>query len=214
MFTGIVEGLGTVTAIEQRGDGYRMTVALGPLAAGVEVGDSIANSGCCLTVVAVAGDAVSYDLIPETMERTRFGALEVGSKVDVERPLKAGGRLDGHIVQGHVDGVARCVGRTYEGGDKEGEEGQVRFDFEGPEALTHEMVMKGSIAINGVSLTLTAVGEGTFSVAIIPHTLALTSFGDMQPGDPVNVETDVVGKHILKAVRPYLEMIEERLKAL
>src|SRR5690606_25468644 len=113
---------------------------------------------------------------------------------------RVGDRLGGHMVQGHVDGVARCTARAPEGG----EGGQVRFDFEGEERLTAEMDLKGSIASDGVSLTLIAVGPGTFAVAIIPHTLAVTTFGELQPGDLVNIETDVVGKWVRTLVAPYL----------
>jgi riboflavin synthase len=204
MFTGLVEGTGTVEGIEPRGDGVRLTIRLGPIAKGVEVGDSIAISGCCLTVTALEGDLASFDAIPETLERTGFASVQPGGRVNLERSLRVGDRLGGHMVQGHVDGVARCTGRVREGGDG-ADEGQVRFDFEGPASLTEQMVMKGSVTIDGVSLTLIHVAAGTFAVAIIPHTLAITTFGGMQPGDVVNIEGDVIGKWVRKAVAPYLE---------
>ncbi|MHC4393470.1 MAG: riboflavin synthase [Planctomycetota bacterium] len=208
MFTGIIEGMGTIESIEERGDGVRLRIQLGSQAEGVKVGDSIAVSGCCLTVTGLEGEentAASFDLIPETMQLTAFHDLSLGDRVNLERALAFGDRLDGHMVQGHVDGVARCTARTPEGG----EGGQIRFDFECDDALTAQMVHKGSITIDGVSLTLIHVGEGTFAVAIIPHTLEVTGFGTLQPGDRVNIETDVVGKWILKAIGPYLDKFRQ-----
>lgn len=209
MFTGIVEGTGTVESVEERGGGVRVALALGPLAEGVKVGDSIALNGCCLTVTTIADDVATFDMIPETLDRTSFRGLAAGRLLNVERAMRLGDRIDGHLVQGHVDGVAKVTSRVREGG----EGGQVRFDFEGPRALTDDMVMKGSVCIEGVSLTLIAVGDGTFAVAIIPHTLEVTTFKGLQPGDLVNIETDVVGKWIRKQAAPYLEALQSAARS-
>jgi len=160
-------------------------------------------------VVELRADLASFDAIPETLAKTWFDTLAPGGRVNLERALRLGGRLDGHLVQGHVDGVATCVERRPVGGPW----GEVRFAFEAGPALLQPMVMKGSIAIDGVSLTLTEVAKTRFAVAIIPHTLDVTSFGGLQPGDRVNLENDVVGKWFLKSVGPYLERLErlERL---
>lgn len=204
MFTGIVEGTAPVLAVRPRGGGARIVVELGPLADGVKIGDSVALSGCCLTVVELREGVASFDAIPETLSRTWLGRLRAGDRVNVERSLRAGDRLGGHLVQGHIDGLARIVARREEGGGAGGEGAQVVFELEAPRALTDDMVEKGSIALDGVSLTLTAAEPERFAVALIPHTLAVTTFGGRREGDEVNVETDVIGKWVRRLVEPYV----------
>jgi riboflavin synthase len=197
MFTGIVEGIGTVAAVEPRGGGARIEVRLGPLAEGLRVGDSVAISGCCLTIATLAGDRAAFDAIPETLSRTWLARLGAGDRVNLERALRAGAALGGHLVQGHVDGVARIARRDERAGE-------VRLAFEAPPALTDDMVEKGSVALDGVSLTLTAASPGRFEVALIPHTLAVTTLGERRAGDDLNVETDLIGKWVRRLVAPYL----------
>jgi riboflavin synthase len=202
MFTGIIEHVGLVKRADPRPEGgARFAVDLGPLAEGLRAGDSVAVSGCCLTVVSLAESVAEFDVIAESIERTWFGSLRAGARVNLERALRLGARLDGHIVQGHVDGVARIASR-------EEARGEVRLDVEADAHLVADMVEKGSVALDGVSLTLTHVAaagaRGRFGVALIPHTLAVTTLGDRRAGDPLNVETDVLGKWVRRLVAPYL----------
>ncbi|GIW70936.1 MAG: riboflavin synthase subunit alpha [Planctomycetota bacterium] len=202
MFTGLVESVGEVQAAERRpGGGMRLVVALGELAEGLRPGDSVAVSGCCLTAVAIEGQRAAFDLVPETLARTWFARLRPGVRVNLELPLRLGDRLGGHLVQGHVDGLATIVERAAEGGAG----GQVRLVCEAPPALLADMVPKGSVALDGVSLTLVEVEPPRFSVALIPHTLAVTTLGERQPGDPLNVETDLLAKWLRRLAAPYLE---------
>jgi len=206
MFTGIVEGVGRVVRAEARGGSLRLAVDLGPLVDGVRIGDSIAVAGCCLTVVSIEGRVAAFDAIPETLSRTWLGALSEGGgatplrEVNLERAMRLGARLDGHIVQGHIDGTARIIERLEAGGE-------VRWAFEAEERLVGELVEKGSVALDGVSLTLTEVDPGRrrFGVALIPHTMAVTTFGALAVGDRVNLETDVMGKWVRRLAAPYIE---------
>ncbi len=200
MFTGLVEGTARVASVEARaGGGLRIEVDLGALAEGVRPGDSVCISGCCLTVVALdaARGRAAFEAIPETLARTWFARLRAGRTVNVERALRLGDRLGGHLVQGHVDGVARVAARR-DGG------GETAIEFEAPRALTDHMVEKGSVALDGVSLTLAAARPGRFAVALIPHTLAVTTLGALREGDEVNVEVDIIGKWVRTLVQPYL----------
>jgi riboflavin synthase len=198
VFTGIVEYMGVATRVEKRaGGGARAAVELGPLAEGLRVGDSVAVSGCCLTVVALEGSTADFDLIPETLERTWFRALTAGTPLNLERALRVGARLDGHLVTGHVDGVAAVVTR-------EESAGEVRLGLACDRRLGGDMVEKGSVALDGVSLTLTHVQAETFGVALIPHTLAVTTLGRGRVGDVLNLETDIMGKWVRRLVEPYL----------
>ena len=190
MFTGIVEEIGTVRAVERRAEDARITVA-GPLVVpGTAVGASIAVDGVCLTATAFpAGAEVAFDVMPETLRRSTLGGLAPGDRVNLERALPADGRLDGHLVQGHVDGVGRLVSRT------PGE----RWDdlaFELPPGLARYVAEKGSIAVSGVSLTVTWVTDSGFGVSLIPATLAATTLGALAPGEAVNLEVDVVAKYV------------------
>ena len=189
MFTGIVETVGTVTAIEVSGDLTRLIVEAGPIAEGVAIGDSIAVGGGCLTVTSLNGARLSFEAVRETMERTSLRDLKVGCRVNLERAMRAGDRLDGHIVQGHVDGVGTVRELVRSGHD-------VQLQIDCSAEFADCLVEKGSIAVDGVSLTVTAVTRSGFDVALIPHTLEVTTLRDRRPGDRVNLEADVLGKYV------------------
>jgi riboflavin synthase len=208
MFTGIIRHIGSVAATAATPAGRRLTLDIGPLAAGLAAGASLAVDGACLTAARLAGEQADFDVVPETLARTTLGALTRGDKVNLEPALLAGAALDGHIVQGHVDGLAR-LDRV------ERATGGVVLHLRADDELTAQMVVKGSVALAGVSLTLAAVDRGRFSVALIPTTLRDTTLGQLRDGDPVNVELDILGKY----VRRYLQslaapMSVERLKEL
>jgi riboflavin synthase len=187
MFTGLVREVGTVASME---DG-RLVVDAPVTAQGVQLGDSIAIDGVCLTVVACDDSSLSFDAVPETLARTALGTLDQGSRVNLEPALRAGDALGGHYVQGHVDGVGAV--RSVE---PEGEGKRVRFDA--PAELLKYIVEKGSIAVQGTSLTVAVVDETGFEVALIPHTLQETTLGELEPEQPVNLETDVLAKYVEK----------------
>ena len=189
MFTGIVEELGTVVELDVSGGDARLRVAGPTVVTGTGPGDSIAVDGVCLTVVDLGETVFGVDVMPETLTRTALGRLEVGGRVNLERAVRADGRLDGHLVQGHVDGVGALLSRT------PGE----RWDdlaFGCPPALTRYVAEKGSIAVSGVSLTVTWVAPQSFGVSLIPTTLARTTLGGLKVGDEVNLEVDVVAKYV------------------
>jgi riboflavin synthase len=198
MFTGIVEGTGRVVtlAVAPGGAGARLEVEAPWPAGTLAAGDSVAVDGCCLTVAAATPTGFAADLVAETLRRTALGRLAAGDRVNLERPLALGGRLGGHLVQGHVDGVARVLERQAAGEGRE-----VRVEL--PEALARYVVEKGSIAVDGVSLTVAGVGQGWFAVALVPHTLATTTLGERGPGDPVHLEVDVVAKYVERLVQPW-----------
>jgi riboflavin synthase len=200
MFTGIVEEVGEIVDVRQSGEVVVLTVR-GPLVSGDAAhGDSIAVNGCCLTVAdpdGAAGDSFRLELVPETLKRTSLGAAAAGSRVNLERALQAGGRFGGHIVQGHVDGVGTLLERRP--GERSDE---VRFSL--PAELARYVVEKGSITVDGVSLTVAATDGDTFSVALIPTTLADTTLGLRKPGDPVNLEVDVLAKYVEKLTAGYV----------
>ena len=196
MFAGLVEEVGCVEKLEQLTDAVRLTVH-GPLVTSdAAPGDSIAVDGVCLTVVDKLPEGFTADVMQETLNRSRLGSYEVGSRVNLERALAAGARLGGHIVQGHVDGVGELLSRT------PSEHWEV-LRFALPTDLARYVVEKGSIAINGTSLTVSAVGEDFLEVSLIPTTLADTTFGEMAVGEPVNLEVDVVAKYVEKMVGGY-----------
>ncbi|MGC5364153.1 riboflavin synthase [Streptomyces sp. DT24] len=189
MFTGIVEELGQVTAVEELGDASRFRLRGPVVTEGAKHGDSIAVNGVCLTVVDVAEHEFTADVMAETLNRSSLGALAPGSPVNLERPMAVGGRLGGHIVQGHVDGTGHIVER------KVSEHWEiVRVSL--PANLTRYVVEKGSITVDGVSLTVVDAGPDHFTVSLIPTTLALTTLGAKGPGDPVNLEVDVIAKYV------------------
>ncbi len=185
VFTGIVREVGRVEAVEARGDRVRLVVRAPKSAAAAAVGDSIALAGVCLTAVEVDDGAVAFDIVPETLRRSTLGRLEAGSGVNVEPALRAGEPLGGHIVQGHVDGVGSVRAVTEEG-----------IEVEAPADVLRYCVEKGSIAVEGVSLTIARLGEESFTVALIPHTREVTTLGAAAVGDDVNLEVDVVAKYV------------------
>jgi riboflavin synthase len=194
MFTGLVEALGTVRGLAPEGPGRRLTVAAPSLSGELALGESVAVNGACLTVVAADAETCSFQAGPETLARTNLGGLRPGDRINLERSLRLGDRLGGHLVQGHVDGVGAVDERRPDGE-------WLTVWFRCPPALTAEMVSKGSVAVDGVSLTLVDVAADRFSVAVIPHTLAHTTLGLKRPGDPVNLETDLLGKYVIKCLR-------------
>lgn len=198
MFTGLVQALGTARGVELGGAGRRLVIAEPNIAAEATVGDSVAINGACLTVCARAGDSMWFDAGPETLARTNLGELAAGDRVNLEGSLRLGDRLGGHLVQGHVDGVGRVVERVRQ------EEWETVW-IACPGDLAVQMVAKGSVAVDGVSLTLVHVEADRFSVALIPHTLRHTTLGSRRPGEGVNLETDLIGKYVwkyLQAQRP------------
>ena len=189
MFTGLVESLGRVVAVIPEPPGVRLVVEAGGIAADATLGESICTSGCCLSVVRIDGPRLEFQLGPETLSRTSLGGLAAGGSVNLERSLRLNDRLGGHLVTGHVDGLGRLASRRQEGD-------WVTCRFSAPPPLLAQMASKGSVAIDGVSLTVVDVDASTFSVALIPHTLACTTLGSLAPGDPVNLETDLVFKYV------------------
>lgn len=189
MFTGIVEELGEVVAVEERGDSSLLRLR-GPLVTeGAKHGDSIAVNGVCLTVVDLEGGEFTADVMAETLNRSSLGAVTAGSRVNLERPTAVGARLGGHIVQGHVDGTGAIVER------KPSENWEI-VKVSLPADLSRYVVEKGSITVDGVSLTVVDAGPDYFTISLIPTTLALTTLGHKQPGDPVNLEVDVIAKYV------------------
>jgi riboflavin synthase len=200
MFTGIIEGTGTVAALAAAADGSgaRLAVDAPWLAGRLELGESVAVNGCCVTVAETTAGGFAADLVAETLRRTALGGLAAGAAVNLERPMALGGRLGGHLVQGHVDGVAKVLDRVPVG---DGEEVRVEL----PPDLERYVVEKGSVAVDGVSLTVAGVGPGWFAVALVPHTLEVTTLGRCRPGDPVQLEVDVVAKYVERLVQPWTD---------
>lgn len=194
MFTGLVEALGRVESVADEGPGRRLTIAWPERSEPLALGESVAVNGCCLTVVASVGDGFEVQAGPETLSRTNLGGRVVGDRVNLERSLRVGDRLGGHFVQGHVD----CTGVLRER-RREGEWEFLRFEID--REWTSLMVPKGSIAVDGVSLTLVEVGAEEFSVMLIPHTLAVTTLGLIGVGERVNIEADMLAKHVEKMLR-------------
>jgi riboflavin synthase len=193
VFTGLVRDLGRVVSL----DGGRLTVAAPATAAAAELGDSVAIDGVCLTVVALDGGTLSFDAVPETLARTALSSLDRDSRVNLEPALRAGGPLGGHYVQGHVDGVGTVRSLEPEGAGK-------RIWIETPADLLRYVVEKGSIAVQGASLTVAATDGAGFAVALIPHTLEVTTLGALAPGDRVNLEVDVLAKYVEKLIKASL----------
>jgi riboflavin synthase len=192
MFTGLVEALGTIERTTEEAAGRRLTVAWPGLDEPLAIGASVAVNGCCLTVVRTDGEQFDVQAGPETLDRTNLGTKQPGDVVNLERSLRVGDRLGGHFVQGHVDGTAALIERR-----AEGEWEFLAFRLLDP-ALAPLLVEKGSIAVDGVSLTLVDVGADSFSVMLIPHTLAVTTLGALHIGDRVNIEADMLAKHVRK----------------
>ena len=196
MFTGIVEHVGSVVAVTPRGKVVQLTIDCGPIVEGVRLGDSIAINGTDLTVTTMAGASLRFEMVQETASITNLGQLRPGSRVNLERALRADGRYDGHIVQGHVDGTGTIR-------EWRRQQEDVRLFVACAPELASGMVPKGSITVDGVSLTLVDVGSDFFSVALIPYTLSHTTLGERRVGDLVNLEIDLLGKY----VRKYLHQI-------
>ncbi len=190
MFTGLIEDVGTVVAIEPTAGGQRLAIRT-VLAAGIAPGDSVATNGVCLTATDISAGTWTADVSPETLRVTTLGTLRVGSRVNLERPLAADGRLGGHFVQGHVDatGMVEAV-------DEEGDFRRVRISF--PDALAPYFIEKGAVAVDGISLTVARLHPAAFDVQIVPHTWAHTSLSDARPGTPVNLECDMIGKYVVR----------------
>ncbi|MFF3175850.1 MULTISPECIES: riboflavin synthase [unclassified Streptomyces] len=205
MFTGIVEELGEVTAVENLGDSSRFRLRGPVVTEGAKHGDSIAVNGVCLTVVDHGGQEFTADVMAETLNRSSLGALRAGSRVNLERPMAVGGRLGGHIVQGHVDGTGRIVER------KPSENWEI-VKVSLPAELTRYVVEKGSITVDGVSLTVVDAGPDYFTISLIPTTLALTTLGHKEPGDPVNLEVDVIAKYVERLLGHRAQEPEEPVK--
>jgi riboflavin synthase len=191
MFTGIVEELGTVEAVEHQGDAIRLTVRATTVLEDAAPGDSIAVNGCCLTVAARTDDTWTADVMQETLDKTSLHGVQPGDRVNLERAVTAGTRLGGHIVQGHVDGVGEVLRRT------PSEHWEV-VEISLPPQLAPYLVDKGSVTVDGVSLTVVEAGDAAFTVSLIPETLARTTLGSRRPGDRVNLEADVLAKHVEK----------------
>jgi riboflavin synthase len=197
VFTGLVEALGEVREVRDEGPGRRLVVAEGRLAGELTLGESVAVNGVCLTVVAHEGSAFAVEVGPETLARTNLGGLQPGERVNLERALRVGDRLGGHWVQGHVDGVGRIAERRPDGPWE-------TVWFACPHDLSRYMVPKGSVAVDGISLTLVEVRPEGFSVMLIPHTLAATTLGFKAPGTAVNLETDLLAKYLWQWAQPLL----------
>lgn len=201
MFTGIIETIGKVSGIERRGEAVRLSISSGGIAEDVAIGDSVSINGVCLTVVEIRPPHLSFEAVYETMRKTNLGELGVGDNVNLERALAVGGRLGGHIVQGHVDGFGRIasirpVGNSY----------WIYIDA-APDLMRY-VVTKGSIAIDGISLTVAEAADRTFAVSIIPHTWENTTLRDRHAGDSVNLETDILGKYVERLLGGHIAGVE------
>ena len=195
MFTGIVEEIGTIVEMESRGDEVRMRIRCGKSLEGLKPSDSIAVDGVCFTITQRDGDSFATFASAETMRRTTLGTKSVGGKVNLEPPLTLDKMLGGHLVQGHVDGVGTVVSITPEGDSQ-------MWKFGLPPELAKYLVQKGSVCVDGISLTVVECGRDYFTVAIIPKTIEVTTFQLRKPGDPVNLETDLIGKYVYKYTHP------------
>ena len=191
MFTGLIEHVGNVTVVRALSVGKQLQVEIGPLSQGLQIGDSLAVDGVCLTVTGNKGTAASFDAVATSLGKTTLGDFSSGRSVNLERPITLQGRLGGHLVQGHVDGIAKFQRWS-------GDSGGRIAHFQTDTKLTDLMIRQGSIAINGVSLTVAELANGTFSVALIPTTLARTNLGQLKVGQCVNIETDLIGKYVAR----------------
>lgn len=189
MFTGIIEGLGAIAAIRPSGQGRRLTVDADFELSGSKIGDSISVSGACLTAVRIAGRRFDADVSPETTAKTTFGAARVGERVNLERAMRLSDRIDGHLVSGHIDGPGVIESREAVGN-------VLVVTISVPEELARFMIVKGSVAVDGISLTINTLEPGRFSVCIIPHTAGLTTVGFKPKGERVNIEADMIGKYV------------------
>lgn len=191
MFTGLIEDLGTLLELRRSGEATGITVTTALPMTELQLGESIAVNGACLTVTSFGDGRFTADVSPETLEKTGLASLRRGARVNLERALRLSDRLGGHLVTGHVDGQASIV-------EKIRQENAWRFGFQCPAAICRQIVAKGSVAVDGISLTVNEVGDDRFTVMIIPHTLAQTTLADRQVGDRVNIETDLIGKYVAR----------------
>ncbi len=194
MFTGIIEGLGTIGAIRPAGQGKRLTIEADYALDQTKIGDSIAVNGACLTVVKINGKKFEVDLSPETLAASTFDKARLGDRLNIERAMRLSDRIDGHLVSGHVDGIGVIKQREKLGN-------AIRVTIAVPEALSRYIIHKGSIAVDGISLTINACEPKSFTVSIILHTAEITTIGLKQNGDPVNIETDMIGKYVERFTR-------------
>lgn len=202
MFTGIIEGLGTVKSVISTGGGVSMDIQADFALENIRVGDSIAVSGACLTVVHVRNNSFNVDIAPETLSKTTLGQAKVGNRVNLERALRLGDRLNGHLVTGHIDGIGTVKARRSAAN-------AVLFTIGVSEGLSLYIVQKGSVALDGISLTVNACHKDHFEVSIIPHTAKLTTMGFKKVGDMVNVETDMIGKYVERFIEPFAKGTKE-----
>lgn len=197
MFTGIIEGVGRVVSVEETNGGRRLGASADLATDGLDTGESVAVNGACMTVVSSQSGSFVFDVSAESLRRTTLGAFAEGDAVNLERSLKFGDRLGGHMVSGHIDGLGRLAARRAEGDS-------TLLTFEVPQELARLTVEKGSVAIDGVSLTCFSCRKDSFEVAVVPHTLEVTTLGGLGEGQRVNVETDVLGRYVAKLVEPVL----------
>ncbi len=205
MFTGIVEEMGTLNAQTSGEKSVHLTVQAHTVLNGTNIGDSIATNGVCLTVVQKTSDSITVDVMHETLKNTNLGSLKVGDSLNLERALTPASRMGGHFVTGHVDGVG-VIQETAQDGIA------WRITIELAEALTQSIIPKGSIAVDGISLTVVDLTKTTFTVSIIPHTQDVTTLLSKEAGDTVNIETDMIGKYVAKMVSPGTEISQDDLK--
>lgn len=194
MFTGLVETIGTVTSIANQPPGKRFTIDAGMVAEDAQIGDSICVNGCCLTVVSIAGTKLDFEAGDETLSRTNLNKIAVGGGVNLERSLAVGDRLGGHYVTGHVDGMGSLIQRT-------DDPPWSHLKFQMPKRLASQVAAKGSIAIDGISLTVVDADNQSFTVAVIPHTLQATTLGRLAVGEQINLETDVLAKYVQRSLQ-------------
>lgn len=194
MFTGIIEGLGTIREIQTAGQGKRMALDADFRLDQTKIGDSISVNGACLTVVLIDGRRFKVDVSPETLSRTTLGQAKIGDRLNLERALRLSDRIDGHLVSGHIDGTGTITLKQIKGN-------AVIVFIDIPESLSYYMIKKGSVAVDGISLTINNCGRDRFEVSIIPHTAKLTTLGFKNVGDSVNIETDMIGKYVERLVR-------------
>ena len=206
MFTGIIEASGTIEMIRQTDSGYRVHISCPTLREGINVDDSIAVNGICLTVVELLPNGCAVDAVRETAERSTLKNWSKGTRINLERGMRLDGRLDGHLVQGHVDGQA-----VLSSIERRGESAEMHFTCE--EAISKMIVEKGSIAVDGVSLTLSSVNRKGFSIAVIPYTYSHTHLHELKPGNRVNVETDIIGKYVLRQLTHNKEVNKSTLQS-
>ena len=201
MFTGIIEEVGKVVSIQQRGENRRITVEAANTPKELRTGDSVSVSGVCLTALDIQPTSFSADLAPETWERTSFSRIHEGALVNLELSMKADGRFGGHIVQGHVDGVGRLIEleRILDSESRDSENWWLHIEL--PAEIEKYTVFKGSISIEGISLTVARLEGNRCTIAIIPHTVEMTNLGSLKPGDPVNLEADLIAKYVEKMMR-------------